>query len=251
MFERVAQKLRAYAEKDGRGYPDWAMRYCPIVRRLRRRDLDRERIVEIGANENGFARFAKVQTIVVDQTLEHLRAARETQPVLPLLADIQNLPFAAETVDVCVCVDTFEHLPESVRGPASKEILRIVKPSGEAVVAFPSGKAAAEAEARIRNAYIACTGETLRWFEEHKEMGLPDADALANGFEQATRGERLVIQKKNAPLFVWRTMLRILLCGWPGRGNALFQALVRLLTPLLTYFHAGPCYRAVLWIQPK
>jgi SAM-dependent methyltransferase len=254
MFEGLGQKLRAYAEKDGRGYPDWAMRYCPIVRGLKHRNLDRDRLLEIGANENGFARFAKVRTIVVDRALEHLRAARNTQPVLPLVADIQNLPFPDGAVDVCLCVDTFEHLPECVRGLAAKEILRVLKPSGEAVVAFPSGAAAAEAETRIRNAYAAQTGNTLRWFEEHIERGLPDAEGLATLFEQGARGaggERTVIRKKNTSLFVWRMMWRILLCGWPGRGNALFQALLRLFTPLLTRIHVGTCYRAVLWIEPK
>ena len=34
MLESIGQRLRAYAEKDGRGYPDWAIRYVPIVKRL-------------------------------------------------------------------------------------------------------------------------------------------------------------------------------------------------------------------------
>lgn len=243
--------LRAYAEKDGRGYPDWAVRYCPIVRRLKHRTRNGSPILEIGANENGFARFAKTKTILVDRALEHVRAARAAQPVLPLVADAQNLPFADGTVDVCVCVDTFEHLPKPIRPLAAIEILRVLKPSGEAVVAFPSGSAAAKAEATIRKAYTAYTGATLRWFEEHKEHGLPRARTMATLFEQAAQGKRAIVREKNASLFVWHAMWRILLCGWPGRGNALFQALLRLCTPLLTHVHAGECYRAVLWVRPE
>ena len=35
MRSAIADTLRAFAEKDGRGYPDWASRYVPIARRLR------------------------------------------------------------------------------------------------------------------------------------------------------------------------------------------------------------------------
>lgn len=251
MFEGLGKRLRAYAEKDGRGYPDWAVRYMPLVRWLERRPLARERILEIGANENGFARFARVKTIAADREPGHVRAARETQPIMPVAASIDALPFASGAMDVCVCVDTFEHLPETLRGRAVEEILRVLKPSGEAVVAFPSGDAAAEAERRIREAHAAYAGETLSWFEEHLDMGLPDASTVAGMFEQAAGGRRAVERRKNGSLAVWRAMWHVLLCGWPGRGNAVFQVLLRFFTPLLTRIHLGACYRAVIWVKPE
>ena len=58
--------MRAFAEKDGRGYPDWAMRYLPVVRRFGRRVFREHTVLEIGANENGIARFVETHVVAVD-----------------------------------------------------------------------------------------------------------------------------------------------------------------------------------------
>ena len=84
-----------------------------------------EGIVEIGANENGYARFAKRRVIAVDIDLEHLQAARATQDVLPVQADLTQLPFAEDSVGLCVCIDTFEHIPEAARDHAADCVGRI------------------------------------------------------------------------------------------------------------------------------
>lgn len=239
--------LRRYAEKDGRGYPDWAMRYAPIVRRLRRIRPAARRIVEIGANANGFARFAHRPVIAVDRNPVHLCEARAAQSVYPVMADACALPFAPGSVEVCVCMDTLEHLPAESRVDALREIVRITAHDGVAVVAFPSGGAAARAEAEIRAAYRNWTGGAIPWLEQHAALGLPDAAGVRLMLAECAPGRRIAIEA-NTPVCVWRWMWRILLCGWPGRGNALFQALLRLLTPFLTRWRAGTCYRIVFWV---
>ena len=251
MFERLAQRLRAYAERDGRGYPDWAVRYVPVVRRLQQEGRLTGRPIEIGANENGLARFAGMRTVVVDAAFEHLRAARATQDVLPVVADITALPFRDGAADVCVCVDTLEHVPAGSRQPAVAEVLRIVGAAGTAVLAFPSGRKAAQAESSVRNAYVRWTGRNLKWLEEHAAEGLPSPGALA-ALVRVEAGDRKRLDVTgNANLRVWRWMWLVLLCGWPGRGNAVFQALLRFFTPILCRMHFGTCYRTVLWVEPK
>lgn len=252
MFERLARRLRAYAEKDGRGYPDWALRYGGIVSRLERQGLARRRILEIGANENGFARFAGARTVAVDIALDHLRAARRAQPVRPVVADAAALPFPDRCFDIVVCVDTFEHLPEEARPRVAGEILRVAQERGSAVVTFPAGGAAARAEAAIREYYRHYTnGGTLRWLEEHAAMGLPDPATVEAEFRAATSGSREIIRDSNAPVWLWVWMWRVLMCGWPGRGNVVFQVALRWLTPVLCRVRFGPGYRTVIWIEPK
>ena len=251
MLGRIATWLRRYADRDGRGYPDWAMRYAPIVRHLRRRAYGADWILEVGANENGFSRFAHVPVVAVDVDIANLHACRAEQDTLPVAADACALPFREGTFEVCVCVDTFEHLPESARGKAASEISRVVRTSGTAVVAFPSGAHAARAEESIRDEYFRATGNRLRWFEEHDDMGLPSALSVEEDFKSSLGDTHHVWRSKNGNLFAWRWMWRVHLCGWPGRGNALFQAMLRLTTPLLSRWHLGRCYRSIIWIEPR
>lgn len=253
MFEHLARRLRAYAEKDGRGYPDWALRYVPIVKRLRRFGLTSKTILEIGANANGVARFLKQHPaciISLDMSLDSLREARAAQQILPVMADAAALPFRDKDVDVCVCIDTLEHLPQEKRRDACMEIVRILAESGRAVVAFPCGAHAIEAERRVQEAYHQYTGNVIHWLKEHSDAGLPDADEAARILTEASQGAFRVAQEKNTPVIVWVWIWRILMCGWPGRGNAALQALLRLFTPLLPLVHFGEYYRAAIWIEP-
>lgn len=253
MFEHLARRLRAYAEKDGRGYPDWALRYVPIVRRLERHGVTSKTLLEIGANANGVARFLKQHPaciISLDMSLDSLREARAAQQILPVMADAAALPFRDKDVDVCVCIDTLEHLPQEKRRDACMEIVRVLAESGWGVVAFPCGAHAIEAERRMQEAYHQYTDSVIYWLKEHADMGLPDAEEAVRTLTEASRGAFRITLEKNTPVIVWNWIWRVLMCGWPGRGNAVFQALLRLLTPLLCRMHFGRCYRVIVWIEP-
>ena len=250
MLSRLGERLRAYAEKDGRGYPDWAIRYGPIVRRIRRMHGGLPPIVEIGANENGLERFARCGPIVLDISAAHLRAARAAQGVRAVLADISTLPFPSGSLRTVVCVDTFEHIPEEKRPAAACEIVRVLHEQGVAVITFPSGAAALEAEKAVRAAYAAYTGGTISWLEEHAQEGLPDPAGIEQAFQEACHGRFRVVRRRNASAGIWRWTWRVLMCGWPGRANSAAQAMLRFITPLLTRAHFGPCYRSEIWLEP-
>ena len=250
MFETLGQRLRAYAEKDGRGYPDWAIRYVPLVRRLGTRLPNAKRILEIGANENGLQRFTGVPVIAVDIELDHLKAARATQDVTPVVGSVTALPFRNDSFDICACVETLEHVPQTDREAAVNEIARVLGPAGTAVATFPSGAEASRAEAEISEAYRRYTRNTIRWLEEHAADDLPSPDRIARLFEAAIGSTHRVTITKNANLRLWRWMWRVMMCGWPGRGNALFQVLLRVITPLLCRCHFGTCYRSIIWVEP-
>jgi len=246
-----SSRLRAWAEKDGRGYPDWAMRYVPIVKRLGRDALTRGAVLEIGANENGLSRFARVPVIAVDIEREHLTACRDTQRIVPVVADIAALPFRDDAFAVCVSVDTFEHIPKACRDAAVQEMARVSDADAALIVTFPSGQASVAAEKLVRERYYSLTGNTIKWLEEHDEVGLPDADTMASRFRKILDVTHTVTTEGNVPLWIWKWMWLVMMCNWPGRGNALFQALLRLLTPVLGRIRLGKCYRTIIWVEPK
>lgn len=252
MRRAVAQLLRAYAEKDGRGYPDWAMRYGPVVRRLRASGaFTKGRVVEIGANQNGLARFAGVPVIAVDVAWEQLCAFRATQQGHAVAASVAALPFPPASVGLCVCMDTFEHVPPDMRVEAVHAICGALTPEGTAVVGFPCGDGAARAEAEIRDAYYGHTRNHLRWLEEHREFGLPDAEHIAAAFTRQLERTHTVTLVPNANLRAWRLMWRVLLCGWPGHANSLAQVALRWSVPILARAHWGACYRTIVWVEPR
>ena len=86
----------------------------------------------------------------------------------------------------------------------------------------------------------------------HPKLGVlsPTPDKIAGYFESAIGDPHRITVAKNANLRLWRWMWRVMMCGWPGRGNALFQALLRVVTPLLCRCHFGACYRTIIWVEP-
>lgn len=252
MIGVIAQRLRAYAEKDGRGYPDWIMRYGPLVQRLREAGaLIAKTIVEIGANQNGLARFAGVPVIAIDVEWNQLLEFRAHQRGVPVVGSVASLPLRPRSVDLCVCMDTFEHLPPDMRIDAVHAICDALAPRGTAVIGFPSGELAARAEAEIRDAYYVYTRKHLRWLEEHMEFGLPDAETIRAAFEQRLGETHKITAVPNANLGMWKLAWRIMMCGWPGRGNSVAQVLLRWSAPLLARAHGGACYRTMIWVEPR
>ncbi|MFP6584362.1 MAG: methyltransferase domain-containing protein [Candidatus Hydrogenedentota bacterium] len=186
----------------------------------------------------------------MDIERSHLEACRNTQRITPVQADIAALPFRDDAFSVCVSVDTFEHLPESIRDDAVSEIGRVTDASGTIVVTFPSGEAAVDVERDVSARYRALTGNSIKWLEEHEDVGLPDPDLIEGAFAEVAEGRRIECVA-NVPLWLWRWMWLVMICNWPGRGNGLAQALLRAMTPLLTRLRGGECYRTMIWVEPK
>lgn len=247
MGKSIGQRLRAYAEREGRGYPDWALRYMPIAKHLAPYHHDGDTTIEIGANACGYQRFSNARVIAVDYALSHLQEARQGGAAWVVQADIAHLPFADDAAHILVCADTFEHLPKDIRPKAAKEIARVLNRRGAAAITFPSGDAAARAEANVQAEHESQTGRRLPWWDEHAECGLPNPEDIVDHFGD---GHRVEAKWINA-IETWQWAWRVLLNNWPGRGNALAQVWLYWRAPRLARKHDGECYRAAIFLEPR
>ncbi len=68
---------------------------------------------------------------------------------LPIVADLEALPFRDGAFDGGVCDDTIEHLPNDAKGVS--ELARVVRPSGRVVVATPNRQSAAVLARKTRD----------------------------------------------------------------------------------------------------
>ena len=76
-------------------------------------------------------------------------AERAGVPFLPIVADLEALPFRDGVFDGGVCDDTIEHLPDDVRGVA--ELARVLRTGGRMVVATPNRTSAAVLARKTRD----------------------------------------------------------------------------------------------------
>lgn len=81
------------------------------------------------------------QVVALDISIEMLRQCSKTLTVasrvpIPLLADVQNLPFAAQSVDLVIISGVMEYLIRPAT--AIKEAVRVLKPAGWAIISFCS-----------------------------------------------------------------------------------------------------------------
>ncbi|MEL6977865.1 MAG: class I SAM-dependent methyltransferase, partial [Pseudomonadota bacterium] len=117
--------------------PPLAARYQMIARRLTGGD-----VVDIGAGDGyltglAAARCRSVAAIEADKAGVALarRMLAERRNVTILEADACALPFANESFDIAMMADVIEHLPAPA--PALREIARVLRPGGAALITTP------------------------------------------------------------------------------------------------------------------
>lgn len=222
---------------------DGAMRYDPAVRLIRRHGRPDDRILEAGSGALGLTLFLPRPITGYDVGFDG--------PTLGLVDCIHTkpkttrMPFDDNAFDFVLSMDTLEHVPLVEREPFVRELVRISK--RWIILAFPSGQKAAEYDLKLFHHFQQRHGINYRWTQEHLDLGLPDADAVAaimraalddhGGGELSTEGNFNV----DAWLRVWKFQMSVFK---PWRS-----VLNKLLWPAMPYLrrrHHSPTYRTVL-----
>jgi len=114
-----------------------------VLARAHLGDLRGLKLLEIGCGRGGFARYLHEQgadLVAADFSEKAVEIARRRLAGFPncelLVADIQDIPFAAETFDVVISLDTLEHVLNTDRGLA--ELVRVARVGGRVIITTPN-----------------------------------------------------------------------------------------------------------------
>ncbi len=107
----------------------------PLIRRALK-DVSSPRLLDCGcgtgANLEMLREYGEVQGF--DLTMNGLQLARQTGRGPVVRASIGAIPFQDQTFDLVTCFDVFQSLPESIEHMGVRELWRVLKPGGHAVV---------------------------------------------------------------------------------------------------------------------
>ncbi|MGQ9904036.1 MAG: class I SAM-dependent methyltransferase [Anaerolineae bacterium] len=153
------------------------------------------------------------------------------------------LPFARDSFDIVVAIDTLEHIPRLQRPRFVSECLRVSR--NAIMLAAPFGSPGhAEAEARLNDLFEQLTGKAHRYLSEHILYGLPDTKEIQDLIVQSeAQSFRLLFAgdyRRESRFFeaAMRSSLerglpaRLTALAWHVRSRALFNRLTLSETPL-------------------
>ena len=156
---------------------DSALRYeraIALIVGIYRPDLS---ILEIGSGSAGITEFLKHRVTGVDAKFERT-AERHSNLLHRASGTATDLPFPAASYDVVVSIDMLEHIPAADRTHCLAEMLRILRPGGRCIVAFPADASGERMDRRLNDAYRKRNHVDHPWIAEHIEHGLPRTEEV-------------------------------------------------------------------------
>ncbi|HJZ05716.1 hypothetical protein A2634_04970 [Candidatus Amesbacteria bacterium RIFCSPHIGHO2_01_FULL_48_32] len=226
-----------------KNYPNWditiALRYLPIVRDIQSRLPPSAEILEVGCGEFGILPYLspKYKNFTGADVDFGVRSQGNRMRMVPYRG--YTLPLPDRSFDVCICVDTLEHIPAQHRSHFMSELLRVTK--ARLYLTFPSGRMAASADSILASYYKANYGHDFPYLHEHQLYTLPqssivDSQISAAGWETSSQG--------NTNVILW---VCLLFFGF-SKFSFLTTAYILLapLTNFFSLFNFPPYYRALI-----
>lgn len=154
-----------------------AIRYFPVLDLLSAwtsRFTPHPQILEVGSGSLGLGDLIGYRFTGCDLRFEGVTSSN----MKPVTGSATELPFAENAFDLCVSVDTLEHIPtEAARVKALLEMLRVA--SSAVIVGYPCGEGAYRADEELAKYYQRKVIPVPAWLQEHLDNRLPDSDFLA------------------------------------------------------------------------
>ena len=156
---------------------NWAARYLPILRVLKRELDESDSILEIGSGPFGIGRFYHVPFVGCDVGF----SAKPRAPMSPVMASATELPFKDRSFEAVVVSDVLEHVPPDRRMAVVREAMRVTHKL--AIFGFPSGSQAFDCDRKLAETYDRRQKVKPEWLREHMLHQFP-TETLFEGLKR-------------------------------------------------------------------
>src|SRR3989304_2074044 len=164
-----------------RQHPEAALRYYPVVKAIKKLNLEDSKILEVGPGSLGIIPYLRREIDGVDIDF----SGPKTKLLNKIKGKANNLPFAKNAYDVAISVDVLEHLKKEDRQDAIYEILRVTKRL--VVIVVPVGELAQEQDKKLDECFFEKFGRRNRYLEEHVSNGLPKTEEVLDARDKSLR----------------------------------------------------------------
>lgn len=149
------------------------------------------KILDAGCGEYGVSAFVPSKNIV---GVDVIPSDVQVDGLRFVHGSIISLPFAERSFSVAASVDVLEHLPESVRGDAVKQLVIIA--DKVILIAFPSGKIGRMMDEAFNRELIDAGQPVPEWPAEHLENEYPETVTIVGAIknEAAEIGRKVRIR---------------------------------------------------------
>ncbi len=162
---------------------DTRCRNVDVANVLRQFVNNETKILDAGCGEYGLSAFVPSKNIV---GVDVIPSDVQVDGLRFVHGSIISLPFAERSFSVAASVDVLEHLPESVRGDAVKQLVKIA--DKVILIAFPSGKIGRMMDEAFNKELIDAGQPVPDWLAEHLENEYPETDTIVGALENEAAG---------------------------------------------------------------
>jgi hypothetical protein len=220
---------------------NWAVRYFPILRVLKRHGLlQNGTLLEVGSGPFGIGTFRKVPFTGCELAF----SSEPNWPMTPLIASAADLPLADESFDIVLASDMLEHIPPDLREKVIREAIRVAKRL--VIFGFPSGTSAHASDKALKEYYVSRNMQVPAWLEEHMEAAFPEPPLFGDlpGWDLVQFGNESI--RFHTMIMHWemnKTFVRI--------TSRLVRYAPWLLKPLLRLGDGAPFYRQIFVLSRR
>ena len=135
-------------------------------------------ILDAGCGDYGLSAFVDAKSVV---GVDVIPTDAKVDGFTFIHGSIISLPFVERSFSIAASVDVLEHLPQTIRGEAIRQLVKVAAET--IIITFPCGKQAREIDEAFNKELTDSDQPIPDWVSEHLANQYPDADAVVGEIE--------------------------------------------------------------------
>lgn len=227
-----------------RWHPKVALRYLPVIAKIKKLKLIDKPILEIGSGSLGIVPYLDKQITAVDVNFD----GPQTDLMTKIRSSALNLPFNNHSFDVVVMIDVLEHLSFKNRYKAIEEAARVT--SKLLIIGVPCGDIARQEDKYLADYYESVYHQTFSFYQDHLKYQLPTQKQMSDTIIEINKLNKRQFTleiKGNVNIKLHRFLMR----GWISKNllvNLIFRKIFLLFIPLMRQINWEPTYRKLFYV---